>query len=425
MKVLVISHNSFSQTHNNGKTLSAIFSAFQKEELCQLYFTPIGSIDLDRCENYYQITDRDALKSIFKRRHCGTSIICNNTKTASNKKPVKINDATRFARTVIWLFSSWYNGGLEEWVTSQKPDIVFYVGGDAIFSHIIAVALSKKFNLPLVSYFTDDYIINPKQTLYIRILKKYFYTTVKESKALFAIGKQMSDVYTSYFNKTFSPIMNIVNIPENEPVFDLNNNPLKICYFGNIGLGRLDEIKRFGAFMSMNIKNRIDHNYEIILYTFNQLNSYEIERLKDLSISLHKGVSGRDLNEAMKKTDIFLHVESIEKRYRIFTKLSVSTKIPEYMSLGKPIIAYGPAEVASFNVISCANSQLVINDSGHNECKEDSEVINRFIETLNSTHALKEIAHCNYEFAKQCFDKEVVAAKFREEFVSVLCRDIE
>ena len=74
MKTLVISHNSFSKTHNNGKTLSAIFSAFKSEELCQLYFTPIGRPDYERCMDYYLISDKDALVSIFRRKHCGTQL---------------------------------------------------------------------------------------------------------------------------------------------------------------------------------------------------------------------------------------------------------------------------------------------------------------------------------------------------------------
>lgn len=38
MKVLVISHNVFSQSENMGKTLANLFSSFKENEISQLYF---------------------------------------------------------------------------------------------------------------------------------------------------------------------------------------------------------------------------------------------------------------------------------------------------------------------------------------------------------------------------------------------------
>ena len=118
MKILVISHNSFSQTYNNGKTLSAIFSKFKKEELCQLYFTPIGRPDFDRCEHYYRICDKDAILSIVNRGLCGTSNVDEDYPSVSNNRKVKVNNATRFIRTIVWQLSSWFTGGLKDWIFS-------------------------------------------------------------------------------------------------------------------------------------------------------------------------------------------------------------------------------------------------------------------------------------------------------------------
>jgi hypothetical protein len=47
MKVLVISHNSFSKSSNNGKTLEALFSEFRRDNIYQLFFNDSEELDWD------------------------------------------------------------------------------------------------------------------------------------------------------------------------------------------------------------------------------------------------------------------------------------------------------------------------------------------------------------------------------------------
>jgi len=424
MKVLVISHNSFSITHNNGKTLSSIFSAFSKEELCQLYFTPIGYPDMARCDQYYLITDNNAFHSIIRRGKCGTSYVPFNGNINSNKKrKVKVNDFTRFMRSAIWGASSWYNGGLRDWLVLQRPNIIFYVGGDAIFSHQIAVSLSKKLKLPLVTYFTDDYIINPEDSIYNRLLRVFYKKTVNNSRLLFAIGSMMSDVYTDYYKKPFSPIMNVVDVPLKEPNYNIEGSVISIAYFGGLGLGRLHEIIRFKSFLDKYISKYLTKRVKINIYSFSPISDNMESMLSNMEISYFNGVSGEELKRAMHGTDIFLHVESIEDKMRKLTRLSVSTKIPEYMSYAKPIIAFGPAEVASFKLISKVNPSLVIGDNGSDEMI-DKKVTSSLINALNSIDELKEIAHCNYINAKSNFDVAIVAQGFRKKIAAIIGNNI-
>ena len=418
MKILIISHNSFSTTHNNGKTLSAIFSAFNNEELCQLYFTPIGHPDYERCKDYYLISDKDALLSILKRNHCGTQLqketdIEAKDTPSTKKKKSRPNNAKKYLRTIIWMLSSWYKGGLKDWVKVQKPDAVFYVGGDGVFSHRIAVNLAKRENLPLATYFTDDYIINPPSDCYNWLLKWVYKKTIERSEKLFAIGKKMADDYTAYYGREFKPIMNIVDIPPRKGWEAQLENRIAINYFGGLHLGRAEEIMRFARFMREKIKDNIKKPYAIGIYTFAILTEEEIGKMKSLGIYIHPGVTGNDLATAMRNTDILLHVESIRKEFHSLTKLSVSTKIPEYMCLTKPIIAFGPADVASFSVIAEANPSMVINDV-KDTLMMDKQA-KQIIDILNSDEMLAEIADSNYYFAKAHFDKKITAELFRKD----------
>jgi hypothetical protein len=70
-------------------------------------------------------------------------------------------------------------------------------------------------------------------------------------------------------------------------------------------------------------------------------------------------LKSNELMVVLNKCDIPVHVESFDKKSIQATLLSISTKIPEYLSLEKPILAIGPKEVASMeyleNVAFCIN----------------------------------------------------------------------
>ena len=422
MKVLIISHNCFSKTHNNGKTLSAIFSAFKPDELCQLFFTRIGPLDYERCENYYYISNRDALDSIVKRKRCG-QVLCqqHGDEKKSGERDVgfsvKRTAYSKFFRSILMLTAAWYRGGLNRWIEEQRPDLIFYVGGDSFFSHTIAVSLSRRLSLPLVTYFTDDYVLNTTNNIYNWFLKRIYKKTILRSTKLYAIGVQMAEDYSLYYGRTFKPIMNIVDIHSRGNVELLGGDTISINYFGGLHLGRAREIIRFARFYDSMVRNNVNKRCVINVYSFATPSLIEKKEMEGLDIIVNPGVVGADLVDKMKNSTILLHVESVEKEYHKLTKLSVSTKIPEYMSLAKPIIAFGPIDVASFRVISDADSSLVISDDENAD--RMIEQAERIIGILNSEEKLQQISSNNYEYVKTHFDKNIVSEQFRNDIVAI------
>jgi glycosyltransferase involved in cell wall biosynthesis len=73
------------------------------------------------------------------------------------------------------------------------------------------------------------------------------------------------------------------------------------------------------------------------------------------------GASATQIAEIYAKADILLHMESFDKRAIASTKYSFSTKIPEYLSANKCVLAVGPDEVASVRYL--ADFACVISDS--------------------------------------------------------------
>jgi len=175
IKVLVISHNCFNTFQNMGKTLKVLFDNFNKDELCQLYFYP-SYPNIDMCNNYFRITDFEVLQSIFNRQKCGKEVDKKYIKkdnllldeSRSNqiyKNRKKKKNYMILAREFIWKVGKWNTYELMEWIKKENPNVIFYASGNSCFSHNIALYISKKFNIPLVTYFCDDYFTINKYSL--------------------------------------------------------------------------------------------------------------------------------------------------------------------------------------------------------------------------------------------------------------------
>ena len=66
-KVLIMSHNVLSPTSSMGKTLISYFHDCETSDLAQFYIHSEVPTDT-LCQNYYRVTDKDMIKSIFTRK---------------------------------------------------------------------------------------------------------------------------------------------------------------------------------------------------------------------------------------------------------------------------------------------------------------------------------------------------------------------
>lgn len=413
-KVLIIAHNSFSKVSNNGKTLESMFGDFSKKNIAQVFFSENEDPDFDFCDNYFKITDSDVLKSLVKgNQDCGRQIkvkpVNENFNDINKSRPSLLfrlakskSDNLNFFRDMLWQFNSWKSPSFLRWIEAFSPDVIFYVGGNFGFSHKIARFSSTQFKVPLVTYFTDDYLIYPlNKNIFDAIqrkrMKNFYFKTVEQSSLCFAIGTAMANDYTAYFNKKFFPLMNSVAKQEYVPY--LNRNNLTISYFGGLHLERWKMLVRFAKLLPSGVLN---------IYSIAKPEENVLEEFKKANIFFKGAVEGQNLKNAILDSDLLLHVESDDKYYRSLTKLSVSTKIPEYLISGRPIIGFGPIEVASMKILEDNKIGFAI-DSKMND---DTIKLNleRIIKDFNLREKIGKIGH---EFAVQNFDIEKISKEFK------------
>lgn len=412
MKVLVISANGFSKTLNNGKTLEAMFSAFNRDDLCQIVSRPQKQIDFEFCNSYYCITEADTLIGIVSKRESGnilnrcTNIGSSNTTDRLYRLKKMI---PQLIRDIAADCTNWQTEKFNKWLIAQKPDLLFLVGGSR-FLHSIALYVKSYLNIPLATFYTDDYIIYPHfygltgSYLKNKLIASYR-KIISESNLCFAIGDIMSKEYAEYFGKKFHPIMNAL-APESYIEPESHNN-IVVSYFGGLHLNRWQMLIKF--------RKLLPDNIEFNVYTSSVLSEKIAKSFNDSKI-IHRGcISGEELRNAMLNSDILLHVESDDKSNRRLTRLSVSTKIPEYLMSGRCIIGFGPQEVASMK-------ELSNNDVGYSidSTKSDSDIREQLKLILSDRTQFQIIGKRGYDFALKKYDGIENARVFKEKLNSII-----
>lgn len=423
-RVLVISHNSFSDKRNNGKTLEALFSEFPKGLATQLFFHYSDTPDFSFCDNYYRIIEKDVLMSLFRKNKDIGCILSKEQyliKEVNIVKPKFSNAINRiksiigdYGRDYIWRLGKWKSEGLLNWIRRFSPQVIFFVGGKSRFSANIALELSSIFNIPLVSYYTDDYLLSlPTDSIWNKIIFKKINVTISNvihhSAGQYVIGDYMASEYSKYFHKPFKAVMNSVSIKPCQPY--TQNDKITISYFGGLHLNRWRMIIKLASILP--------NNAHIDVYTsVNSINDSINNAFAEYDVSYRGSLSGDDLEKAMVCSDILLHVESDDDKNRRFTRLAVSTKIPEYLITGRPILGYGPTEVASMKILSDNQIGYVIDSDGVIELTKS-----KVKKLIDNFELRKELGSRGHEYARRNFDKKRISEQLMSDLNAIVLRN--
>lgn len=371
-RVLVISHNAFSTTNNMGKTLKALFNTFDKSNLAQLYFHSANS-DVDMCRTSFRITDKDIVKSIYMRNKCGTHINKENIKGVNtkgnnivNKIGQKRNATKHLIRDFVWKIGSWKTAELISWIEEFKPEVIFYASGYAMFSFDIAIYISKKFNIPLITYFCDDYYDfdyrKGSNKLIAQIRLKLFRNKIREiveqSTELIFISETMMAKYKDLFNKEGKVLMTPYSFSINEP--KECGKIITISYLGSVQSNRWMVLRKIGEAL-----DKINNDgIKIILDIYSMLDDEYVKSRLSMNKSMNfKGeVSSEQVKEVYKNSDVLLHVESFLEADIVRVKHSLSTKVADCLASNRAFLVVASNNLASVKYLKDNNAAYIIDN---------------------------------------------------------------
>lgn len=185
-----------------------------------------------------------------------------------------------------------------------------------------------------------------------------FYSILEYSPFGLCISELMAQTYANRYSKKFFPLMNSVaseacrscNVPKKIK---------KYLYAGSLYLRRYESLITIcDELASMEISD-LEFN---IYAPENQW--AELSSKFDKYSFVHYGgfLTAKQLEHAISNTDIIVFVGSFDKSVLEFSRLSLSTRVPEFLSSGKPILAMGPSEQGAIQYLDINNVAFVIKD---------------------------------------------------------------
>lgn len=372
-KVLIVSHNALSTVNNNGKTLNTLFYGWPCERIAQIYFYPEIPVT-ENCETFYRITDTDLIKSMLLRTgHCGGPISRNSQHEDTHYSSVARqfyksiarykNDFFIVARDAVWKCGKWDTPAFRAWLKAFGPDAIFFVGSESQFSYDLVFWICQFLNVPLFTYFTDDYIsskfdLNPFFWTKLIGIRRRFRKAINLSRQSFVIGEEMAEEYAAKFGGNFQILTNTIEHHPLPVVEKSDTDLIKLVYVGNLGLERWQTLSHIGRCLAQ--LDALGLNGELLIYAHAAPQGRILDSLTLPPFMRFCGsLDTEGVNQVLTEADIVVHVESFSRKTRYITRLSVSAKIPEYLAYGKCILAYGPADIASIRYLKKYDAAVV------------------------------------------------------------------
>ena len=398
-KVLVIASTPFSKTKNNGKTLSSFFETYDRTLIAQFSYSG-GDFNSDICDNYYFFTKEDVLRGNKGAAYKSAGILMKENIMESGKKKSFIkrffhvfsqarNPIALWIKDRIWKKAD-YSKALD-WIDQFDPDVVFFQGFSMAYGYDFALNVCKRNNIPLILELTDDYTYRLYPLSIIEKInhKRYmnvFTEAITLASKTIVISDLMKEEYESRFGGDMDVMMNAVNTKNFN--YDCERTPNDYVYAGNLLLNRWKVLRNLGkALLQINQKATLN------IYTPDVPPKHILKSLSKVSSIRYGGRLTKDELECrLKKCEYVVHVEAFDKKNRKITRLSMSTKISEYVACGAKILAIGPSDVASMKCISDNNLGIWIYTPS----------VKKITERLNREITVEDYERNATEFIKKC-----------------------
>lgn len=264
-------------------------------------------------------------------------------------------------------------------VAEFQPDVLYSLMGSGRFMELL-LRLSRISRRPIVPHIMDDW----PSTIYDagglagvarRVMLGRLRRVFDRSPMILCISKAMRREYQERFGRPCRAFMNCVDTG----LVDMNtvrgeSQPFVFCYVGNLEYGRAELVARF-----LQIASGLKLRRSVRLRVYCSDLSAPVQKLLEQSgsVELLGALRDHQIRSLRAEVDAFLHFDGFDGEARRFFRLSLSTKIPLYLSAGLPILASGPVEAGTMQWIYELHAGLCVYSS---DAKKIGQAIARLVD---------------------------------------------
>lgn len=404
MRILVISNSPWDDSNSFGSTFSNFFQGVDKKDIASIYCSN-GYPNTNSCSRFFRISEKGLAKSIFKRKNAAGEEVFQTIEAEAKQAQLSPKGIVSFAkkhrwilffwaREFLWNLGSWKSKRLNTFIDSFQPDIIVLPTYSFSYINKLALYIQKKWQLPMISYVSDDeytlkqFSLSPLYWVNRLYQRKWVKRGIANSKILYTISKIQKEDYEKCFNIPCKVLTKFSDFEVSAELKKEYGKPLKLIYTGNIGGGRWKSLKIIADVLKELNKDRIFARMEIYTPT-------PITRRMSLALNIQncseiKGkVSAMAVKDLQYNADILIHVEAMDFKNRLAVRQSFSTKLVDYFKMARPILAVGPTNVASLSHLIENNCAMV--------CQSKPEVKSALKQAINDSEYLNILSNNAYQ----------------------------
>lgn len=405
MRILVLSRSAWRNDNSTGRTLSDIMSAFPGAEVFCLSMRE-QKMQNDICKENFIISEKQIIKHLLGKGEVGKKEPPSrdnnseqNIKDIYSKTTPKSNILLWYLRELLWNIGGWKNNNLRKYIDEVKPDIIFSPIFPGCYPQKLLIYVKKISGAKVAVFHMDDnytlkrYSLSPLFWLYRFYMRKWVKKATKCADIIYVISELQKREYEKSFNRECKLLTKAADFSGEPKLKKEYNSPLQIVYTGNIGLNRWKSLAHIANVLE--IINADDIKAQLRIYTGNTLTD-------EMKAALNKGessfvmgsVTAEKVTEIQKDADMLVHVEALDIKNKLTVRQSFSTKIVDYLAAARPILAFGPKDVASIDHF-VKNDCAIVADN-------EEELYKALLEVIDNKGKLDELSlkayNCGYKF---------------------------
>lgn len=422
-KILFITVNGWNDTTGTS-TIPSIIGGYPKGCVANIFIRS-DMPKSDVCDNYFQINEFNVIKSIFNTKiktgrktdildNKANSSFSQNRNRQNNLKKYK-NAFSPYIRDFLWKLGKWKSKELIDFVKGFNPDIIIFPAEGMIHFNNIGLYLSKIIGCKIGLFFWDDNFTYKSLSNRFSYLYRYFLRrNIKKLASMADISFAITPKTIRECNAELGIVPKLITKPMHEgsnvEAYKKHNGTIKILYTGSIYIGRGETIlSLISAISEVNSKENI---FFLDIYTNSVLTEEEKSKYNIKGVSqMHNAVNRERVYELQNEADILLFVESLKGKYKNSARLSFSTKLVDYFSARRCILAIGPKDIAPIEYLADSDIALIANS--YDDIIKILKLIKSNRQLLNDYSARA------YEFGVNNHSKQIVFNRFLDGINSI------
>lgn len=371
-KVLVIGINAWRED-SVSHTLKNIFSCWDSERLAHIYTRselPATTV----ASRFFQISESEVLVSVFKPWKCvGREVSCDdapNVVLVSQEQAIYSKAHKRSSallpllREFVWILGHWRSRKLKQFVSDFNPDLLFIPIYPTVYMGWLQRMIIKLARKPFVCYLADDnYSYESCSSLLQYVHRFWLRRNVKwlstHCKDMFVIVEKEKEETDALFGTDSKILTKGIDFSEKPYIQKAVCHPISFVYTGSLIIGRdktmaliADAINKVNEEAGV-IKAKLD------IYSGDEPIPDVMKRM-NFGASRHNGLLPRvEVDKVQRDADVVVFAEALEGKESNIARLSFSTKITDYLSNGKCVLAVGKESIAPIDYFLRNDSAVV------------------------------------------------------------------